>query len=279
MAEKFEAEGATLTLFPNAPDWDGCATAAIGKFRCDTARAGAALIRQMEREARARGLTTLIGPMDGDTWHPCRLITETDGRAPFLMEPTGGPHDLAAFEAAGFVPIGRYVSASLALSGVDAPGPLAQNDLGVESWDGTDAEGLFAQVHDLSSQAFAGNPSYRPLPLDDFLAIYLPMVPLLRPELILFARDGDGTLAGFLFGIPNYAEGPTPDAAILKTYASLQKGAGRMLSAGFYAAARALGFRTVIHALMHDDNPSAGRSALNGARVFRRYALMGRRLD
>ena len=46
----------------------------------------------------------------------------------------------------------------------------------------------------------------------------------------------------------------------------------------FWGNAKALGFETAIHALMHDDNLSAVRSGLNGADVFRRYALMGRAL-
>ena len=108
--------------------------------------------------------------------------------------------------------------------------------------------------------------------------MYLPVVPLLKQDLILFARDSTGALVGFLFGIPNYAEGPAPKSVILKTYASSQKGAGHWLSYQFYVNAKALGFETAIHALMHDDNLSAVRSGLNGADVFRRYALMGRAL-
>ncbi len=130
----------------------------------------------------------------------------------------------------------------------------------------------------MSCQAFAENPFDKPISLPDFLAMYMPVVPMLKRELILFAHAEDDHLAGFLFGIPNYAEGQQPQSAILKTYASLQKGAGHALSARFYRAAKALGYRTAIHALMNDDNLSAMRSGMNGAKVFRRYALMGRRL-
>ncbi len=108
--------------------------------------------------------------------------------------------------------------------------------------------------------------------------MYRPVIPLLKQELILFARDATGTLVGFLFGIPNYSEGPEPASVILKTYASLQKGAGHWLSYQFYVNAKAMGFDTAIHALMHDDNVSAVRSGLNGADIIRRYALMGRAL-
>lgn len=44
-------------------------------------------------------------------------------------------------------------------------------------------------------------------------------------------------------------------------------------------AADRLGYRDVVHALIHDDNISRQRSERLGATVFRRYALMGRRLN
>ena len=95
---------------------------------------------------------------------------------------------------------------------------------------------------------------------------------------MLFARDADGRLVGFLFGLPDLAEGPAPTTVILKTYASLRFGVGRLLADTFHQTAAELGFRTVIHALMHEDNLSASRSATYQGTVIRRYALLGRTL-
>lgn len=277
--DRIEQNGASLTLYRDAPAWDG-PTMAVAKPKFPSVEAGVDVLTAAAETARAEGAQALLGPMEGDTWHSYRLVTESDGRTPFLMEPTSGPHDLAAFEAAGFARIAGYFSAAVPLGEIaQAPPPPPRDDLTVTTWDGTDAEGLFAQVHALSCAAFAGNAFYKPISLDAFLAMYRPVVPLLKPELIFFAHDAAGTLQGFLFGIPNYAEGPKPDAAILKTYASRMKGAGHHLSTAFYRAAHAAGYTTAIHALIHDDNLSALRSAANGAEVFRRYALMGRRLD
>ncbi|MBM7067431.1 hypothetical protein [Actibacterium sp. 188UL27-1] len=277
--ETFSSAGAQATLYLDGPDWEGQPTMTVGKFKCTDASSGADLLEQIARVARIHGATALLGPMDGDTWHTYRLICDTDGRKPFLMEPSGGTEDQAAFERAGFIAISHYFSASVPLDQVPHGAPGATDTLIISCWDGTDPEGLFAQVHDLSCRAFSNNPFYKPIALEDFLALYMPFVPLLKRELILFAHDPDQNLAGFLFGIPNYAEGPQSDTAILKTYASLQRGAGYALSSRFYTAARDLGYRTAIHALIHDNNLSALRSQMNGAAVFRRYALMGRRLD
>ena len=102
---------------------------------------------------------------------------------------------------------------------------------------------------------------------------------MMKKELIFFARAPEGDLAGFLFGIPNYNEGPKSSSVILKTYASVQKGAGQLLANAFHAAGRDLGYQTAIHALIHDDNLSAVRSAAEGAEIFRRYGLFGKVLD
>ena len=274
--EMMERDGAKLALYRDGPDWDGRAFA-LGKIRFPSAETGAALLADAAARARAEGAAALIGPMDGNTWNSYRLVSESDGRPAFLMEPTSRPHDRAAFDAAGFAPIGQYFSADLPLTQtLDTPAP---GTLTIQPWDGTDAEALFAQVHALSSTAFAGNAFYKPIALDAFLAQYMPIVPMLKEELILFARSPSGDLVGFLFGVPDYAQGPKPRSAILKTYASLEPGAGRQLSAAFHAAARAAGYENAIHALIHDDNRSAEQSAAYGATIFRRYVLMGRRLE
>lgn len=277
--ETLKTDDGQLTIWFDGPAWhDHPIVATVGKCKFTSAEAGARLLLQAASLAKSKGATALIGPMEGDTWHAYRLISDRGERPPFLMEPSSDTHDEAVFVAAGFDVISSYFSASAALSELPGPRPNDTDIFTVEPWDGTDPDALFTQVYDLSCAAFAGNPFYKHIDLEDFLAMYRPVVPLLKQDLILFARDAAGTLVGFLFGIPNYAEGPKPASVILKTYASSQKGAGHWLSYQFYVNAKAMGFETVIHALMHDDNLSAIRSGLNSAEVFRRYSLMGRTL-
>ena len=279
MKETFKAEGAALSVYPDGPAWDGAPAAAIGDFSCKTPEAGAALLAKAIAWIKARGRDRIIGPMSGDTWHSYRFVSETDGSPPFLMEPTNKPHEPEVFRTAGFAEISRYFSARVALAEAAKSDPTPTEAFTVETWDGSDPEGLFGQVFELSTEAFANNAFYTPMSKADFLAMYLPVVPMLKQELIFFARRPDGSLAGFLFGIPNYAEGPTPTSAILKTYASLERGAGRHLASRFHKAALGMGFQDAIHALIHDDNQSADRSAAEGATLFRRYSLLGLKLD
>lgn len=273
--EMLGSGGTACRLYRDAPSWQGLRTAAVGGFRCATAEAGAALLDEAAALLAREGFAALIGPMEGDTWHSYRLVTESDGSPPFFLEPQGGPHDRAAFEQAGFAPVSRYVSAR-----APVPPPEARlapgNGISVAAWDGTGAETLLDHLFELSLSAFARNAFYRPIGRDAFRAIYLPLLPRLDPRLVLIARDPAGAVCGFLLGFPDFLAGPAPQTAIIKTYASLRHGAGRLLLDQAHLVARDLGFRNVIHALMHEDNISRRGSERHGGRVFRRYALMGR---
>lgn len=272
-------EGAKLTVYLEGPEWEGVPSATLGDFSCETPEAGREVLRRAIEHIRDAGGDRVIGPMSGDTWHSYRIVSESDGSAAFLMEPTHKPHEAELFRAAGFSVISRYFSARVALAQTAKATPAVSEAFEIEAWDGRNPEALFRQVYALSVEAFSRNAFYKPISESDFLAMYMPVVPMLKRELIFFARRPDGSLAGFLFGIPNYAEGPNPSAAILKTYASLERGAGRHLANHFHKSALQLGFETAIHALIHDDNQSAERSVAEGATVFRRYELLGLRLD
>ena len=278
MAERVEISGAQADVYSDVPDWNGLRTAAIGKFRCKSLDAGQALLEKICTGLKADGFHAAIGPMDGSTWQPYRLVIESDGSPPFLMEPVSGPDDRESFAAAGFDEISHYVSSRQELM-PEPPTPGKMDDVSVETWDGSDPGRFFAEVHAVSSIAFAGNAFFQPISQADFLAIYVPLVPLLRPDLIFFARSGDGAMQGFFFAIPDYQQGPQPADVIFKTYASLLPGVGRILVDHAVAAAAGAGFRSAIHALMHVDNRSTDRSARIGGEIFRRYALMGRLLN
>ncbi len=271
---------AQATLYLDGPAWPPCTpVATLGQFHCESAEAGTALIREAMQRAAAVGAEAMLGPMDGDTWHAYRVVVDGDDTPPFLMEPISGRHDRQAFTDAGFTEVSRYVSARAALADIVLGEPRAVEGIAIDHWRGDDPEALFAEVHALSVAAFAGNPFYRLIALDEFLALYRPVLPHLVPELILFAHEANGALAGFVFGIPDFARGPATDTVIFKTYAATRRGVGHAMSQRFHANAMELGYRNVIHALMHESNVSLMRSGQHEADVFRRYALLGRRLD
>ena len=52
---------------------------------------GIKLLEAISETARKEGFKALLGPLDGDTWHAYRVVTESDGSMPFMMEPKSGP--------------------------------------------------------------------------------------------------------------------------------------------------------------------------------------------
>lgn len=275
--ENLEILGARLGIWREAPSLEGLRTAALGRFACDDVSSGAALLETAAAKLKAEGFEALLGPMDGDTWASYRLVVESDGRPPFLMEPSNPAHYPDAFERAGFSVVSRYISAAHDLDVGAAPKPLPDG-LRLKPFNPADADADLRAIHALSLDAFANNRFYKPIDAKRFLASYRPVLPALDPDFVLLARDEAGALAGFLFGLPNRAEGLKPQSVILKTYASQRKGLGSALAGIFHARAAAKGHRVSIHALMHEDNLSALHSSKVGGLVFRRYALWGRRL-
>ncbi len=275
--EPMEIAGARLAIWRDAPSLDGLRTAALGRFACDDAARGAALLEAAAGRLAEEGFEALLGPMDGDTWAAYRLVVESDGRPPFLMEPSNPPHYPDAFERGGFGVVTRYFSAERSLEPREPVRPPPPG-LRLRPFDPADAEDDLRAIHAVSLEAFAANPFFKPIGVERFLASYRPALGALDADLVLLAEDEEGALAGFLFGLPNLTEGASPRSAILKTYASQRKGLGSALASLFAARAADKGYRTAIHALMHEDNLSAQRSDRLGARVFRRYALWGRRL-
>ena len=265
------AEGASLTIFPDAPAWNGRRTAALGRLDLPSAEVGAAVLRRAAIELRREGVEAILAPMDGDTWHSYRVVTESDGSPPFPMEPTSGAHDFAALTAAGFAAVVGYSSARAEVSALPMFSPAIEG-IAIAAWDG-DPSALADEAFALAKGAFAEAAFYKPISHDAFLALYAPLLPRLDPGLVLLARDRQAALVGFLLGYPDGRGG-----AVVKTYAGAVRGVGRMLVDAFNAEVRARGLTSVVHALMRDDNTSRDRSRTNGGRTFRRYALLGQSL-
>ncbi|MDR3374218.1 MAG: hypothetical protein P4L98_10875 [Ancalomicrobiaceae bacterium] len=257
----------------NAPPWKGLRTAAIGTGAFEDAAEGAAFLRATCEALREEGFQAVLGPMDGSTWGKYRLPIWSDGSPAFAMEPVSGPHDLAAFEAAGFSIAETHVSAT-ATPGSRGYG-TAVNDIDVSCWAGLDGEALLAEAHALVMAGFRSTPLFTPLPLQAFVAAYAPLLSRADPRLILRARDSQGGAVGLTLAFPDpFRAG----AVVLKTYVALVAGVGRMMADRVHELASDLGYREVIHALMREGIASAAQSRKFGGVVFRRYALMGRLL-
>lgn len=267
--------GAGLAIWREAPSLHARKTAALGSFWCEDAGSGARLLAATAAALAAEGFGAVVGPMDGSIWAAHRLVTAGDGRPPFMLEPSNPPHYAEAFDRAGLQRIARYCSAEASVA--TRPRRLGgAAGLRVRPADRSRGEEELRAIHALSMRAFKDSLLFSEATPEPFVAGYLSVIDVLDPTLVLLAEDEAGALQGFLFGLPDFSEGPNPKTAILKTYASLGRGAGALLASAFYEAVAAGGYERVIHALMEDTNLSARHSATVGARIFRRYALWGK---
>lgn len=228
----------------------------------------------------------VLGPMNGSTWGRYRLALPSDLHAdpPFLSEPANPPAYADHFREAGFRVAAEYESAIVEdLSAGDERAPefaarLAAQGGTMRTLDVGRFDEELESIHRLSIEAFAQNRFYAPIGLDEFRARYLPLRPILDPDLVRLAIGADGALLGFVFAFPDLlsTDDGRPTRVVLKTLATAPAarglGLGSLLTDEIRRVAHAKGYRAVIHALMEAGNASV-RISRHTARVFRRYAL------
>jgi hypothetical protein len=254
----------------DCPRYAGLETACIGELRCGDAEAGFAILDRALANLARRGFEYALGPMEGDTWHGYRLVTDSDGTAPFPLEPVNPVSHVAAF--GGFDVIARYTSARAGTSWHrDMTAYRAQLEaagIRIRTFNRRRTDEDLLAIYRLSLVAFADNFLYTPIDEAVFMDLYRPLVERVDPRLILLAEDD--SLKAFLFAFPH---GRT---AVVKTYASSTPGLGAFLLEQLHSSAAAR-YDVVVHALMHEHNVSQNNSR-KYARTFRRYALYGRTL-
>ena len=256
----------------------------IGHYAALDADAGRALLEHASDWHRSEGCDRVIGPMDGSTWHRYRLLTERGTEPTFFLEPDNPDDWPRHFADTGFVPLATYTSAlNSDLRQFDPRSDRRRSELErkgitIRTIDVERFHVDLAAIHELSLAAFADNFLFSPISLEAFVASYIPIRPLLVPELVLLAEQR-GQLVGFIFAIPDLMEsarGEPRRTVVLKSLAVHPScagiGLGGLLVDDCQRAASKLGFERAIHALMHETNLSRRISARYGT-VIRRYTL------
>ena len=296
-------------LSPTLRGLDGRAMGMIGFFDAlnipDAARR---LLLSAVQWLRERGAGSVIGPMDGDTWHSYRLNTGPFDRPPFLMEPYNPPYYPFFWESAGFRPLESYSSRVVSdlSAAVRNTEPIARRceargyrlrPLHVDRFGGE-----LETLHRLSCAIFARNFLYTDISLSEFVRLYEGARALLRQDMVWFAQSPDGEDMGFVFAIPDtitavramrgrsgllartkflLLRGRT-DAVNVKTLGVIPRfqgtGVAVQLMHRVYQAARDAGFRRVNLCLIRDGNPSA---RLDGgvSEPLRQYVLYEHRTE
>ncbi|MGB0561750.1 MAG: GNAT family N-acetyltransferase [Spirulinaceae cyanobacterium] len=241
-------------------------------------------LRQESARLQAAGYRGAIAPLERNTWHSnYRCIVESKGRPLFWLEPELPDYWHTALSQVGFQPIAFYRSAECADLGRFDPryeelrDRFTQQGVTLRKANFHNPEAELQQIYGVAIAAFAQNFCFTPIPFTEFRQLYVPLLPALDPEMILLATVGE-TVVGFALGLPD-ALNASRRTIILKTVAILPQrqyaGLGRWLVVVFHERAAQQGYQSIIHALMHEANPSMNLSR-RYAQPFRRYALWGK---
>jgi predicted N-acetyltransferase YhbS len=284
-----EAAARCSLWWRNTPVHERRRVGAIGHFSAADGERGARLLLAACAQLGARGCGLAVGPMDGTTWRGYRLVTERGEEPPFFLEPDTPGHWPGCFARAGFSILARYCSSLQEDLHVRDPRleavalRMAEAGVRIRSIDRARAERDLRAIHTLAIEAFRDAFLFSPIGASAFLEQYTRVLPLVRDELVLIA-ERHGEAVAFLFALPDALErvrGAAPRTVILKTVAArpgrMYAGIAHALADRAATAAAGLGYGRVVHALMHESRLSFNWSAGCG-RVFRRYALLGRRL-
>ncbi|MBL7946159.1 MAG: hypothetical protein JNN32_08820 [Flavobacteriales bacterium] len=269
---------------------EGGETLLIGSYECVIDKAVAeCLFNEVAAYARANGYTDLIGPMDGSTWNSHRF-NDPVLRAPFFTEIHHHPYYPTQWQAQGFAPIEKYVSridhellidrARIATKEIE----LSDAGIRIRTIQLDRVQEEFKRIGTFCMSAFKENRFFTPIPVEEFVAKYTRIAPLLKPELVLLAEDARGELQGFILALPDLFEpDPARRALIVKTAATSKeapvKGIGHHLLRRTEEVAVGMGFSKTIHAFMSVQNRSAsGSHVVFGSEPFGSYTLYHKHL-
>ena len=268
---------------------EGKPIGAIGHYAAADQAAAADLLTRACRLLAQAGCATAVGPMDGNTWRRYRFIVDRGGEPTFFLEPDNSDEWPLHWSACGFSPLAHYFSAANDDIGRQDPRTeaallrLTREGISIRSFDPARAEDELQRMFRLSLAAFRNNFLYSPLEEHEFMAQNQAVLPFAHSDLILLAERGP-ELVGFMFAIGDLLQarrGLAVDTVILKTIAVDPAVAGMGLGGALMdlvqRAAKGLGFRRAVHALMHERNVSR-RISDRYAAPIRRYVLFSRRL-
>lgn len=281
----------------------GCQFGTLGQFEAvEDTDAACKLLASAANWLRLEGADEVIGPMNGDSWHPYRWNVGPFDAPPFLMEPTNPSYYPRLWEAAGFRPVETYHSkqvdqiASAARKFAPIYHRFQTRGYQLQAFDPSQFDTELKRLYELSLTIFEGNRFYKPIEFSEFCRLYEPARRLVDARLTCFALSPDGHDIGFVFALPDYQaaveamRGGTGPIAKLRFWmnksratavnvkslgvAPSHRGAGvaAAMMCATYRQIEAMGYARANLCLIHDDNSSTRLDAALGE-VIRRYVL------
>ncbi len=217
---------------------------------------------QLRADAQVRGRTTLVGPINFNTFHAYRLrLTASPSWGQFDREPAQPVYYQTILETLGFSVRSRF--ASRMIHSEDIPfayelkeqllASLAQMPFDVirlnpDTWREHESE-LFELVH----QVFSANPAYRPISNEQFRLLYNEQYAqkLCPHTSVLFRDRATRQLVAMSFCHPNYAElnlPPNDPPVCTRDFERLGRKVLLVRSVGVHPAYRKMGLMSFLGA-------------------------------
>jgi|AGTN01.2.fsa_nt_gi hypothetical protein len=284
-----EISGHVSIWYSKVPQLGRSKVGYIGHFYAANPIVASHVLHKASRLLEKEGCQQAIGPIDGNTWRKYRLVIESDGTPPFLLEPINPLEFASYFESAGFNIVAKFRSAMVDVKeqfdkdADEIQARLKEAGVTVRTINLRDFDAELTKIHATACDSFKGNFLYSPISLEEFLTRYRATLPMVHPELILIA-ERDQQPVGFVFALPHGPRsGSEPNTLVLKTLARVDdpslKGLGRLLVHTCHKNAARQGYKKMIHALYKEDNVSSTYSDDPEAKIIRRYALFAKTLN
>jgi hypothetical protein len=252
-------------------------------YECiDNEHAASKLFTEVEKQAKRKGLSYLIGPMNGSTWNYYRF-SKTEIIEPYLTEVYHQPYYATQWLKNGFVEIAEYHSylddkiqlytdPRLLLIQENAE----KNGIKIRNIDLENFESDIEKLYQFTSHSFANNFLFTPISKTLFFGKYIKIKPVIDPDFILIAEENDEIVALFM-GIPDFTQ-KARKQMIFKTIAKKNgvryAGLVHVMANILQKRLQEKGYEKVIHAFMHVANKSVGVSKKFDAHFYRAYTLL-----
>ncbi|MFK7768588.1 MAG: hypothetical protein AB8B55_15300 [Mariniblastus sp.] len=298
----------TASVSSTLTDRDGQPVGLLGLFHAmESPEPVKQLFHAATKWLRSLRCRSIVGPVDGSTWHSYRINVgpfdenpHNDG--PFLLEPQNPNYYSHLFLGSGFEVVQQYrslrVDDILAASHSLLPSYESASNSGYtfRSFDSASFESELKTIYELSKEIFRENFLYEDISWREFSGLYQRLQHFIREELIWFAVDREGNEVGFLFAMPDYFNAVRAMkgkrnwiAKIRFTLKARQANTINFKSVGVipshrrnrlasammylaYAESHKKGFRIANLCLIGDGNCSARLDGGN-SRILRRYEL------
>jgi len=237
----------------------------IGCFEMADKASGKRQLQEYIWQLKDAGHKRIIAPINGDTWHPYRLVSWSNGDPAFPLEPQNPLWYNEVYEELGFKPLAKYRSDKFNMGNIK---PIENNDaaLTIRGFQEDDLR----LIYDISIHGFDENFLYTEITFEEYNKLYQPVLQMMDRELVVIA-ELDGVPVGFVFSfIAN-------NTLILKTMSVLpefrSRGVGAKLINHVLLAGQRKDAKTAIAAMMSDGNHSMKIVSKYGSEQIREYTL------